>query len=116
MLPAARLLRAFCSRSRMTPAWQVCVVLGMAGALLGPASAFAASDIQPYARTPSYERAERLREALESRSQSARTRQDYTRVLNAFRAIYHADPATSKADASVLAVAGLLAEEARVFS
>ncbi len=116
MLPAARLLRAFCSRSRMTPARQVCVVLGMAGALLGPASAFAAFDPQPYAHTPSYERAERLREALESRAQSARTRQDYNRVLNAFRAIYHADPSTSKADASVLAVAGLLAEEGRVFS
>jgi N-acetylmuramoyl-L-alanine amidase len=116
MLPAARLLRAFCSRSRMTPAWQVCAVLGIAGVLLGPASAFADSDPQSYARTPSYERAERLREALESRSKSARTRQDYNRVLNAFRAIYHADPAASKADASVLAVAGLLAEEGRVFS
>jgi N-acetylmuramoyl-L-alanine amidase len=100
----------------MTPAWQACAVLGIAAALLGARLANADPDLQPYARTPSYERAERLREALEARSQSARTRQDYNRVLNAFRAIYHTDPAASKADASVLAVAGLLAEEGRVFS
>jgi N-acetylmuramoyl-L-alanine amidase len=100
----------------MTPAWQVRAVLGIGAALLGASLAVADSDPQPYARTPSYERAERLREALEARPASARTRLDYNRVLNAFRAIYHADPAASKADASVLAVAGLLAEEGRVLS
>jgi N-acetylmuramoyl-L-alanine amidase len=100
----------------MTPARQACAVLGIAAVLIGARVADADPDLQGYARTPSYERAERLREALEARSQSARTRQDYNRVLNAFRAIYHADPAASKADASVLAVAGLLAEEGRVFS
>jgi N-acetylmuramoyl-L-alanine amidase len=63
-----------------------------------------------------YEHAEHLREALKTIPEQTRTRYDYNRVLNAFRAIYHNDPAASKADASVLAVAGLLADEGRVFS
>ena len=40
----------------------------------------------------------------------------YDRVLDAYRAIYHHDPASPKADASVLAVAELLTEEGRLFS
>jgi N-acetylmuramoyl-L-alanine amidase len=55
-------------------------------------------------------------EALEARPESQRTRLDYDRVLDAYRAIYHGDPASPKADASVLAVAELLAEEGRLFS
>ena len=47
---------------------------------------------------------------------SQRTRLDYERVLDAYRAVYHGDPASPKADASVFAVAGLLAEEGRLFS
>jgi TolA-binding protein len=70
----------------------------------------------PTGRQPSYERAERMREVLDARPESQRSRLDYSRVLNAFRAIYHEDPASPKADASVLAVAELLAEEGRVFS
>jgi N-acetylmuramoyl-L-alanine amidase len=65
---------------------------------------------------PPFERAERLQEALEARPQSQRTRLDYDRVLDAFRAVYHGNPASPKADASVFVVAGLLAEEGRVFS
>ncbi len=57
-----------------------------------------------------------MREALDARPESQRTRLDYNRVLDAFRAIYHDDPASPKADASVLAVAELLAEEGRIFS
>ena len=62
-----------------------------------------------------YERAERLREALEGRPEQQRTRLQYDRVLNAYRAIYHGNPASPKADASIAAVADLLAEEGRVF-
>ena len=53
----------------------------------------------------------RLRAVL---SDSARAR-DYERVMAAYRAIYHGDPASPKADASVSAVADLLAEQGRVF-
>ena len=62
-----------------------------------------------------FERAERLREALEGRPEEQRTRRDYDHVLDAFRAIYHGDPASSKADASISAVADLLSEEGRIF-
>src|ERR1039457_3655650 len=42
-----------------------------------------------------------------------RTRADYTRAMDAYRAIYHADPADVHASAAVNAVAELLAEQGR---
>jgi N-acetylmuramoyl-L-alanine amidase len=63
----------------------------------------------------SFDKAQRLREALEGRPEQQRTRRDYERVLDAYRAVYHGDPASPKADASILAVADLLAEQGRVF-
>ena len=60
-----------------------------------------------------YEKAQKLHEALIGLPQDERTRRDYERVLDAYRAVYHADPASPKADASVSAVADLLAEEGR---
>jgi N-acetylmuramoyl-L-alanine amidase len=66
-------------------------------------------------RTGTFAHAERLREALEGRPEQQRTRLQYEHVLDAYRAIYHADPGSSKADASIAAVADLLAEEGRVF-
>ncbi len=105
MLPAARLLRAFCCRSRMKPAWQARVIFAI---LLGSLSAYASSS--------PFDRAQRQRAALEARPESQRTQVAYTRVLDAYRAIYQGNPASPKADASVFAVAELLAEEGRVFS
>lgn len=66
-------------------------------------------------RAAGFARAERMREALEGRPEQDRTRLQYERVLNAYRAIYHGDPASPKADASIAAVAELLAEEGRIF-
>jgi N-acetylmuramoyl-L-alanine amidase len=62
-----------------------------------------------------FEKAQRMREALEGRPERQRTRRDYDRVIDAYRAIYHGDPAAPRADASISAVADLLAEEGRVF-
>jgi len=56
-----------------------------------------------------------MREALEGRPESQRTRLQYERVLDAYRAIYHSDPGSPRSDAAVAAVADLLAEEGRVF-
>ncbi|HEY0758649.1 MAG TPA: N-acetylmuramoyl-L-alanine amidase [Acidisarcina sp.] len=56
-----------------------------------------------------------MREALEARAEQQRTRSEYSRVLDAFRAIYHDDPASPRADASIFAVAGLLGEQGRIF-
>ena len=55
-------------------------------------------------------------QALEARPESQRTQLAYSRVLDAYRAIYHDNPASPKADASVFAVAELLTEEGRHFS
>ena len=105
MLPAARLLRAFCSPSRMKPAWQARVLFAV---LLGCLSA-------PASSSSPFDRAQHLRAALEARPESQRTQLAYNRVLDAYRAIYHGNPASPKADASVLAVAELLTEEGRHF-
>lgn len=62
-----------------------------------------------------FAQAEQLRDALESRPESSRTRGEYERVLDAYRAVYHGNPADPKAPESVSMVAGLLAEEGRIF-
>ena len=61
-----------------------------------------------------FETAERLREALDGKPESQRTRPDYQRVLDAYRKVYHTAPTSNKADTAVLAVAGLLDEQGRV--
>jgi N-acetylmuramoyl-L-alanine amidase len=63
-----------------------------------------------------FNHAERLREALEGRPQTERTRAQYARVLDAYRAIYRNGPANPEAAAAVDAAAGLLAEEGRLFN
>jgi N-acetylmuramoyl-L-alanine amidase len=73
-------------------------------------SAFAAQS-----SSSAFAHAERLHEALEGRPEPQRTRLQYEHVLDAYRAIYHGDPASPKADASIAAVADLLAEEGRIF-
>ena len=60
-----------------------------------------------------WEQAERGREALEGTPEGDRTRADYTRAMDAYRAIYHANPADVHAPAAVNAVAELLAEQGR---
>jgi len=59
--------------------------------------------------------AERMREALNGRPPGDRTRQDYQRVLNAYRNVYFGAPASTKADPSVVAVAETLVEMGRHF-
>ena len=62
-----------------------------------------------------FARAERLHEALNGRPTGQRSRQDYRRVMDAYRRVYYAAPTTSKADAGVVGVAELLAEMGRQF-
>jgi N-acetylmuramoyl-L-alanine amidase len=92
----------------MTPAWQACALSILFATASVPA--------RQLSRLPPFEQAEHLRLALEARPESQRTRIDYDRVLDAYRAVYHHDPASPKADASVLAVAQLLGEEGRLYS
>jgi N-acetylmuramoyl-L-alanine amidase len=60
-----------------------------------------------------WEQAEQGRETLEATPDESRTRADYTRAMDAYRAIYHANPADVHAAAAVNAVAELLAEQGR---
>ena len=62
-----------------------------------------------------FEKAEQMREALNGRPEEERTRRDYQRVADAYRKVYYVAPDSSKADASVVAVAELLAEMGRQF-
>ncbi len=59
--------------------------------------------------------AERMREALNGRPLQERTRRDYQRVINAYRAVYYGAPTSSKADPSAVAVAETLVEMGRRF-
>ncbi len=62
-----------------------------------------------------FEKAEQMRESLNGRPEEERTRRDYQRVADAYRKVYYVAPDSSKADASVVAVAELLAEMGRQF-
>ena len=94
---------------------RICVLSLAIFSLAPPASWAIPASQYSTPRPPAFAHAERLREALEGRPEQQRTRLQYERVLDAYRAIYHGDPGSPKADASVAAVADLLAEEGRVF-
>jgi N-acetylmuramoyl-L-alanine amidase len=59
--------------------------------------------------------AERMREALNGRPPTDRTRHDYQRVINAYRNVYFGAPTSTKADPSVVAVSETLVEMGRRF-
>jgi len=61
-----------------------------------------------------YHKALQMREALNGRPEAQRTAEDFDRVIEAFRKVYHVAPTSTRADASVLAVGDLLTEKARL--
>jgi N-acetylmuramoyl-L-alanine amidase len=84
-------------------------------ALLAPgAAALSVARKKQIARTQ-FQNAQRMREALNGVPAKDRSRRDYQRVADAFRRVYYTAPTSSKADASVMAVAELLAEQGRQF-
>jgi len=100
--------------------------LTLALALCTP-RAFALSDIpsRPHAGsrhvtphrvalTP-WEQAEKDRDVLEAIPEGDRTHAQYTHAMDAYRAIYHSNPADLHAPAAINAVAELLAEQGRIF-
>ena len=62
-----------------------------------------------------FDKAEQMREALNGLPASERTRKEYQHVADAYRKVYYVAPMSSKADASVVAVAEILAEMGRQF-
>jgi N-acetylmuramoyl-L-alanine amidase len=61
-----------------------------------------------------YHKALQMREALNGRPEDERSPEDYDRVIEAFRKVYHLAPTSTRADASALAVGDLLTEQARL--
>src|SRR5205085_5638055 len=62
-----------------------------------------------------FETAERLREALEGKPAAARSKKDFSKVMDSYRKVYYLAPTSSRADKSVMAVAELMAEYGRAF-
>jgi len=89
-------------------------VLLVALALLSPAAATTTARKRQAASH--FETAEQLREALNGRPAGERTRREYQRVIDAYRRVYYTSPVSKKADASVVAVAELLAEMGRALN
>jgi N-acetylmuramoyl-L-alanine amidase len=69
---------------------------------------------EAWARTQ-FSAAENMRKELDACPAQNRTRQDYRRVIAAYRKVYYSAPTSTKADPSVAAVAELLLEDGRRF-
>ena len=87
----------------------VCCVIGLS------CEVQAKTTVQHKAELTSWEQAERGLEILQAIPEGARTRADYAKAMDGFRAVYHAAPGDAHAPDSVNAVADLLAEQARRF-
>ena len=102
------------SRNSLTRIAAACTLSWL---LLAPVSGVARTVAQKkQAARAQFETAERLRDSLESKAEAQRTRQDYQKVIEAYRKVYYTAPTSVKADASVLAVAELLDDQGRIFS
>jgi N-acetylmuramoyl-L-alanine amidase len=86
-------------------------------ALLSPAPALARRTVAQKKKIAQqqFEQAERLRDALRGKPETARTRRDYQRVVDAYRKVYYIAPTSRRADESALAVGDLLVELGRAF-
>ena len=93
------------------------IAVALACLLLAPVSGFARTvQEKKKAARAQFDVAERLRDALDAKAESNRTRGDYEKVLDAYRKVYHTAPNSVKADASVFAVAELLEEQGRILN
>ena len=98
--------------SRTIRSWWWCggcaVVLGCA-----MVPVVSAKTSQRHVELTPWEQAEHGREALEAIPERSRTKADYTRAMDGFRAVYHDAPGDQHAPDSVNAVAELLTEQGR---
>jgi len=90
------------------------LVLASIASLPGTAASSNSAERKQQARAQ-FDKAEQMREALNGSPADQRTRKDYLRVADAYRKVYYVAPASSKADASVIAVAEVLADMGRQF-
>lgn len=95
--------------------WVVCVTSLSLGAGMVFCSQLALASFSHRQSVAAYTRAETIQRRLDEKPISERTRADYERALDAYRAVYHGDPASPDAARSIAAVADLLASEGRCF-
>ena len=104
----------FCHRFSSRSAAVTCVAsLSLGIFLLCPSPVQASAS--HHASEVDYARATVIQRRLEAIPESHRTRAQYERALEAYRAVYHGDPASRDAARSIAAVADLLASEGRCF-
>jgi N-acetylmuramoyl-L-alanine amidase len=94
---------------------RIAALTTLAALLCVPSMLSAAGNSKVQARSQ-FDNAEKMREALNGQPASERSKREYQRVMDAYRRVYYMSPASSKADASVVAVAELLAEMGRAFN
>src|SRR5215467_8679970 len=93
------------------------ILLALACLLLAPVSVAARTVKQKkQAARAQFDVAEQMRDALDAKPESQRTRHDYQNVIDAYRKVYYTAPSSVKADESVLAVAELLEEQGLVLN
>ncbi|HLJ29320.1 MAG TPA: N-acetylmuramoyl-L-alanine amidase [Candidatus Angelobacter sp.] len=110
LYPITRSTGACLGRRTLITASLACMLLALAPASYGARTV----KEKKQAASVQFNVAERLRESLNGKPESKRSRDDYQRVMDAYRKVYHTAPNSNKADASVLAVAELLDEQGRV--
>lgn len=103
-----------CSKMRKLGFW--CAVCAAGFSCIGVAAASSSrtranSGTRHAAALSPWEKAAQSREALESLPAKERTRDEYQKTLDLFRAIYHEDPGSKYAAVAVNSVAELLAEQ-----
>jgi N-acetylmuramoyl-L-alanine amidase len=85
--------------------------------MLAPVSTFARTVAQKkQAAKAQFEVAENLRDNLEGKPETQRTRREYQKVMDAYRKVYYTAPSWAKADAAVLAVAELLDDQGSILN
>ncbi len=99
-------------REFLKPIGAIALIWLFSTSLLALPSSYAARKQQA---RDQFDKAEQMREELNGRPANERTRKDYQRVADAYRKVYYVAPMSSKADASVVAVAEVLAEMGRQF-
>ena len=104
----------FCHRFSSRSAAVVCVASLSLGIFLVSPSPVHASNSH-HASEVAFARATAIQRRLEAVPNSNRTRLQYEHALDAYRAVYHGDPASPDAARSVAAVADLLASEGLCF-
>ena len=94
---------------------QVVMVFSVMASLALPAMAKAGVARLKAKARDQFTTAQKMREALNGTPEDERNKREYQRVMDAYRRVYYMAPTSNKADASVLAVAELLAEVGRSF-